>query len=502
MTQKLGLLFRSTLLAILILSQFMNDSPAQAAGSSGDGTIHRYAILIHGWGEEDFWWQSSLKAYNSLAANDFDSIYFLYRHGADDPQVTEPSIVNGAATLHNIRSTFSNLASLTDADDEVLVWMVGHGAGYDGADIQDPSQYGYLSAFTSVDPGDEEDYLESNFKLQALTTSGNYGENHGMNQWRVVYVPGDENQARVYRHQFVSRFSKTYFTRGGLQSDQDAYLEEWIDYLTIDTERDGIIDPHVLPDTDGDGIPYYNPDTGVFDEDEWGKMDEYTDNIRLTTYAPGLLVDYVIHDFDYDNLVDIDLHYRPGDPLESDGEDTDGAGLFDGLDVNENGNMNDWISIDEDFPLPTSRLTDDNLNSYLDMLNVRAVTVIIAACYSGGFIWDISSPGRVIVTNTGEEVYGYATNFSDELADAISSDAAEADVDQNGGVSITEAFNYATSHDRVWCGNNTDPIDTNDPPDCEEPLLDDNGDLEGSVYLDIISGQSLDGTFASTVFLK
>ena len=80
--------------------------------------------------------------------------------------------------------------------------------------------------------------------------------------------------------------------------------------------------------------------------------------------------------------------------------------------------------------------------------------------------------------------------------------ADEADMDGIPGVSMLEAFNYATSRDQHWCGNYNDPTDPNDPPDCEEPVYDNNSDGEGSAYDQINSGISQDGIFGSSVYLK
>jgi hypothetical protein len=51
--------------------------------------------------------------------------------------------------------------------------------------------------------------------------------------------------------------------------------------LKGDTNKDGIIDSGEKTDYDGDGIPPYNNSTGVFDEDDWGRVDIIEDNYNV-----------------------------------------------------------------------------------------------------------------------------------------------------------------------------------------------------------------------------
>jgi hypothetical protein len=506
MPKTLKSLFQILTLAILVVGQFTSAPAGLAREEAGDGITTRYAVLIHGYGDETYWWPHLMDIYDILLdEHDFDddSIFLFYRSGENDPQIGEhPERLDGAATEVNLYETFRWLSENADADDEVIVWIPNHGDGYYGKDIQDPQFYARLTGFASVDAGDEPDYLESEFKLLALHTDGDYPSQHGMGTWHLFFEPNGDGTYKVFRHKYVGSFPKTYFEEysGHFRSDNDPYIEEFIDYLTIDSV-DGLASGDITPE-DLDATSF-NPETGEFNEADWGKINKYDENIRLGTFAPGLLVDFVVHDLDQDNHLDIDLNYRPGDPLESDGEDTDNDGLFDGLNVNEDSDMNDWISIDDDVALVTSRLTDDLLDGYLDMLNVRAITVVISSCFSGGFIWELSGPNRVIIANTSEEVFGYDILFSREFLGALKAiNADAADMDGIPGVSMLEAFNYATSRDQYWCGNYNNPIDPNDPPDCEEPLYDDNNDGEGSAYDQINSGISQDGIFGSSVYLK
>lgn len=505
MSKNLKFLLQIMTLAILVLEQFASVPSSLARKETGDGTTRRYAVLIHGYGEETYWWSHLMDIYDVLLdEHDFndDSIFLFYRSGENDPQIGEhPDRLDGAATEVNLYETFHWLSQNTDADDEVIVWIPNHGGGYYGKDIQDPQLYARLTGFASVDIGDELDYMESEFELLALHTDGNFPSRHGMGTWHLFFEETGDGTYKIFRHKYVSTFPKTYFEEysGHFRSDNDPYIEEFIDYLTIDS-ADGLASGDITQEELN--TTSYNPETGEFNESDWGKINKYDDSIRLDTFAPGLLVDFVVHDLDRDNHLDIDLNYRPGASLESDGEDINNDGFFDGLNVNEDDDMNDWISIDDDLALVTSRLTDDLLDGYLDMLNVRAITVIISSCFSGGFIWELSGSNRVIIANTGEEVFGYDIIFSREFLGALKAiNMGEVNLDGIPGVSMLEAFNYATSNDEYWCGNYDNPIDPNDPPDCEDPLYDDNGDGTGSNF-PVAPGETLDGAFGSNVYFS
>lgn len=108
----------------------------------------------------------------------------------------------------------------------------------------------------------------------------------------------------------------------------------------------------------------------------------------------------------------------------------------------------------------------------LAKLKSKRVVFVNTASASGPFVDGLSGPGRVIVaaTRTGDEKY--ATLFGGPFVDAFATEAADADRD--GRVSILEAFDYAkkavaTSYVREGLMMT------------EHPLLDDNGDKQGSM---------------------
>ena len=114
-------------------------------------------------------------------------------------------------------------------------------------------------------------------------------------------------------------------------------------------------------DFDGDGNEPYNHATGEFDEDDWGTIDKLEDNYNsVNTQVPVDGYPYKIFDEGFQGKICIDLGYTGGDP-EVDGRDEDNAGLFDWMDVNQDGDTLDIVSVDEAICLYSGNLYDDEL---------------------------------------------------------------------------------------------------------------------------------------------
>lgn len=445
---------------------------APAAAVPGDGIVDRYVVMINGGAEIRFW--NDVTYLYSTLINDYkyspERIYLLNYDGTNLDGLNPDGMIDSPASLPYADTVFTELATLIDRDDELLVWVTDHGRGYCGPKLD---CYGYVGGRISVDSGDEQDYLERDFKLRSLMTGGNYADfyyNHGLNQLKVFYYP-EGDRTRMYRHKFVSTFNQVYFEGlGERRSDSDVYIERLVNYLLGDTNRDGYIETSQgeVYDYDGDEKSPYDPITGVFDEDDWGSWDYYEDNFNyINSGYPG--TSYVIFDANFDNHLDIDFNYDPNH-LEVDGTDLDNQGLFDGIDVNDDGDMDDWISIDEVIHIATAGpdIYDDDLATLLGKIAPQVSSVIMEPCFSGGFVDDLSAPRRVIVTATEEETesWGADVDFFVELfTDALHRQTrygvpVNADSNENGHISIREAFNYAAQHD-----------------DREEiPQYDDNGD--------------------------
>ena len=112
-----------------------------------------------------------------------------------------------------------------------------------------------------------------------------------------------------------------------------------------------------------------------------------------------------------------------------------------------------WLWDDE-------RLNDYSLAALLNMCRAGTINILMGQCYSGGFVSDLTREGRIIATAcSGSEqswacpdrpydefVYHWtcAVNGADETGKPV-----DADTNNDGTVSMLEAFRYAQAHDRL-----------------------------------------------------
>ena len=123
----------------------------------------------------------------------------------------------------------------------------------------------------------------------------------------------------------------------------------------------------------------------------------------------------------------------------------------------------------------------------INELPAKRVVVFQMASASGEFIKPLSARGRVVVTATRNGQEQNATRFPEHFIAALGS--READTDQNGRVSVLEAFTYAarlTAEQYQRAGRLA----------TEHALLDDSGDGVGHP-----SAEGGDGALARNVFL-
>ena len=421
-----------------------------------DGQTHRYAILFNGASEDRFWKDMTLcyaMLTNRYAFTPGD-IYLLNYDGTSPAGDNPGGMIDYPATLESLQTVVSNLATLADADDEIFVCLTDHGRGYSGPLSEGGRYLGYLDGRASVDPGDEPDFPESDFKLRSLMTGGDYLCNHGLNVWKVMRS-GSGGRTALYRNKYVSHFENIYIeTLGKAVSDSDVLIERFIDYARGDFNRDGFIDTSLgeVFDYDGDGVPPYDPVTGLFDEDDWGEIDVLEDDFnRLNTQMPEGAMPYQLFDNNFEGRLCVDLAYAGGQ-LHVDGRDEDGIGLFDWMDVNQDGDTNDTISVDEAIVSYSDPIYDDDLRAMLSQLAVARITIVAEPCFSGGLVWDLSGGNRVICAATMEDTVSYGDLFIRGFIAALHGEdefgaPVDADSDSNGAVSMLEAFNYAASHD-------------------------------------------------------
>lgn len=142
-----------------------------------------------------------------------------------------------------------------------------------------------------------------------------------------------------------------------------------------------------------------------------------------------------------------------------------------GKDFNDDGDTVDTVKIDEVLCLYYYQLlSDDALADMLDDLEYSQMTIFMKQCFSGGFIHDLSGPNRIILASCTEEQFSWSADtegsygeFSIHFMRAVNLEDLGADADDNGLISMVEAFNYASQQD----SRN------------ETPHYDDNGDQVG-----------------------
>lgn len=465
-----------------------------STASTGDGKEKHYVLILNGGSEERFW-KDMEYLYSTLKAEGYSDsdIYLLNYDGLSYYDDNPNNMIDYAATRENLETVVAELAGKVDGDDILHVFVDDHGNGYTGPVQYTSSQqkaYGYNGGVISVDPGDEVDYLESDFKLRALVVYGDYYDRHTMGEWGV-YKRDSSN--RYYRQKFVSTLNNVTISDQTFPvNDNDEGIELLKDYLKGDYNGNGVIESGEVMDYDGDGIPPYDHSTGVYDEDDWGEIDTYTDSYNFTAPAGVPPVDCL-----YRKTLDVGLDNTIDYLCSSDNvnwvviaTDYDNDGMYDGVDVNLDGDFDDNVSIDETISLKTGTITDDDFALLFDQIDAGYITFVMEQCNSGGFIDDLSRANRVIYTAAEAETVSWGnlfirnsiTAFSGiSQPGATSTDPAQADINGDGVVDFAESFRFSTDND-------------NYP---EVPQYDDNGD--GISSASIPNGS--EGNLGSTITL-
>jgi hypothetical protein len=139
------------------------------------------------------------------------------------------------------------------------------------------------------------------------------------------------------------------------------------------------------------------------------------------------------------------------------------------------------------FNLVGPDLSAADYNRLLSELPTQRIVIFNMASSSGEFIKPLAAKGRVIVTATRSGQENNATRFTEYFLAALK--AGDADADQDGHISVLEAFNYAnrlTAEFYTRAGRLA----------TEHALLEDNGDGVGHVKM-----EGGDGLLARTVYL-
>ncbi|MDH5690545.1 MAG: hypothetical protein OEY81_03835, partial [Candidatus Bathyarchaeota archaeon] len=318
---------------------------------------------------------------------------------------------------------------------------------------------------------------------------GGYHITDGLESGRVETVASDEgNEQR--ENTFIVSF---YPLNTRVDWDRDGYADDRLrdfdgdHFIEVDINDDGVVDRwYANPwDIDGDG-----------DEDDIFIDSDQDDLCDLAIDA----------DTDLDGTVD---------NFTSDYEDTDNDGRFVGIDLNQDGDQNDWVGIDECMQVQDGLYWDDELASDLNTLNYAKLIFVRQgcveegeACFGGGIIDDISAKNRIIMTATDEthHSYGLPTDaysyWSRHFIDALHGEEThwdndvvhetppvyvDADWSNDGNVSMWDAWEWAWDHDeaRPW----------------ETPWLDDNFNGEPTYIDEDDDLDQTDGLFSMETYL-
>ena len=470
-----------------------------------DGIKKHYAIMFNG-GSEDWFWTDVEQMYATLKnVYDYsDDEIFLYN--SDD---SKSNVDNNASkdSLEKLLCVY--LPNIIDREDQLLIWITDHGGGYRNSVTSNFNNY-VLGTEANVIPGGPQNYSESDFDYKAMATGGQKSSVHGLGDWHIYYndhfLYEGELRTALYRRKFVSHYDLFYKENGDpVSADNDVFIEELIDYFHGDTDKDGVIDSGENLDTDGDGNPAFDPMYNTVDEGDWcypGYPDRvvdqivdnfnYVSNRRLPGDDPFGV--YILFDKNKDNKLDIDILPSNCDPdmlgicnistLVADATDVDNDGIFDGFDVNQDGDKNDWITVYEGIYTSNNSkyIMDYELEQWLSNIECGNRIVVMQNCFSGGFVYELSDNKTCINTACVKNETSHGNDFIRLFEDATAS-LNLSDADNSGLCSMKEAFNYAAGND----------------PNPENPQYDDNGDGVG--HTDPIPNGG-DGDLGSILFLS
>ena len=285
--------------------------------------------------------------------------------------------------------------------------------------------------------------------------------------------------------EFILKNKYALLISGGFNSS-NAHYRYWNDltfmYNTLKSEYGFSDDNIVVVYKDGNGennditVDYAADSSGIDDAfhylaDKMTKNDTFL--LFVTNHGGGLRMDAYYEDGQH-TISDMVF----GGRADTSGDETDEAifekHLF--TDLNSDGDENDHVRYDEVIYLYNSvnDLWDDDLATYLDTLTYSKMVIILEQCFSGGFLADLRGKNRVIVSASSEYESSWMgpdinyDEFSYYFTSALAGHkhdgtAVDADTDNDGKVSILEAFEYARDNDTK----------------AETPFYEDSGDGRG-----------------------
>jgi hypothetical protein len=142
-------------------------------------------------------------------------------------------------------------------------------------------------------------------------------------------------------------------------------------------------------------------------------------------------------------------------------------------DFNSNGGIKDKVSWDEELCAWKESIYDDDLTLLLTNLKCDRMVIVLEQCFSGGLIRDMAGKNRIIMSAAGEfePSWGMEELPYDEFCyhftcairgEDPSGTAVDADTDNDGAITMVEAFNYArlkdTTTETPWYEDSGDGV--------------------------------------------
>jgi len=163
---------------------------------------------------------------------------------------------------------------------------------------------------------------------------------------------------------------------------------------------------------------------------------------------------------------DPDGNYVYGGAVDSDNDEV-GEQLSEAtyhLDLNDDGDQTDVVAWDEELcawqPLGGPAILDDDLHAMTEGINCKRMVMLFTCCFGGGQIHDLAQGGnRIVMSTTDEHSLGYSAAQEDGYYDDFgyffisalngadpSGDPVDADANDDGKISVVEAYNYGWAH--------------------------------------------------------
>jgi hypothetical protein len=158
------------------------------------------------------------------------------------------------------------------------------------------------------------------------------------------------------------------------------------------------------------------------------------------------------------------VYYDCGGQVDTNGDEPSTDILWEtdyNMDLNNNGQIGGSVSWDEELCSWGGSIFDDTFANMFANLKYDRMVIVMEQCFSGGLISDMAGSNRIIISAAGEYQPSYAmgpypydtyNEFSYYFTCAINGadekgKAVNADANNDGVVSMVEAFNYARTHD-------------------------------------------------------